>query len=85
VSDETAPRRDARHLSEVRCGETVRIAGVDHGHALRMRLVSLGLAPGTAVRVVQRNPVGPCIVAVRGARVALGHGMLNRIRVEAVP
>ncbi len=63
-----------RHLSEVGVGETVRIAGIEHGHGLRMRLLAMGVTPGVPVRVIQRVPGGPCIVAVRGTRVALGRG-----------
>ncbi len=74
--------RRLRHLSDVRVGEIVRFMGVEHGCALRMRLVAMGLTPGVPVRVMQRVPGGPCIVAVRGTRVALGRGMLDRIIVE---
>lgn len=76
-------RAAARYLADVPAGESARVAGVEQGHALRMRLMAIGITPGTVVRMVMRNPVGPCIVAVRGARVALGRGMLRRIRVEA--
>ncbi len=76
--------RAARRLSDVRAGEIVRVAGVDSGHALRMRLLAIGLSPGATVRMMQRHRIGPCILAVRGARLALGRGMLSRIRVEPV-
>jgi Fe2+ transport system protein FeoA len=70
------------HLADVEAGKTVRLVGVEHGSALRMRLMAMGLTPGVLVRVIQRVNGGPCIVAVRGTRVALGRGMLDRICVE---
>lgn len=76
-------RAHVRRLSEVRVGETVRIIGLEQGRGFQMRLVSMGLTPGTTVRVVQKAPGGPCIVATRGTRIALGRGMLDRIRVES--
>ena len=77
------PPPPALHLSDIENGRTVRLLGVDHGHALRMRLTALGLTPGTVLRMVQRSHGGPCIVAARGMRVALGRGMVSRIRVES--
>ena len=69
-------------LAEAGVGDIVRVVRVDHGKALRLRLTAMGITPGTVLRVVQRVGDGPCIVAVRGTRVALGRGMLNRIHVE---
>ena len=68
-------------LAEARVGDVVRVVRVDHGKVLRLRLTAMGITPGTVLRVVQRVWNGPCIVAVRGTRVALGRGMLNHIHV----
>jgi DtxR family Mn-dependent transcriptional regulator len=48
-------------------------------------LASLGLTPGTEIRVDERAPFnGPILVRVRGSRYALGREVAERIRVKSV-
>ncbi len=70
-----------RSLSEVPRGETVRLAGVDSDRRTVRRLAELGLTPGVEVTVLQASR-GPVLVAVRGARVAVGHEMAVNMRVS---
>lgn len=77
-------RVSERRLSEARAGETFRIVGVEAGLGMRARLLALGITPGVTVHVVQRHGGGPCIIQVRGTRVALGCGILSHIRVRPV-
>jgi len=69
-----------RTLSEVSRGETVRVAGVDSDRRTVRRLAEMGLTPGVAVTVLQTSK-GPILVAVRGARVAVGQTMAAGITV----
>jgi Fur family ferric uptake transcriptional regulator len=69
-----------RTLSEVARGETVRLAGVDSDRRTIRRLAEMGLTPGVAMTVLQASR-GPMLVAVRGARVAVGQTMAAVIRV----
>jgi Fe2+ transport system protein FeoA len=69
-----------RTLSEVLRGETVRLAAVDSDRRTVRRLAEMGLTPGVAVTVLQTSK-GPILVAVRGARVAVGQTMAAAIRV----
>lgn len=69
-----------RTLSEVARGETVRLAGVDSDRRTIRRLAEMGLTPGVAMTVLQASR-GPILVAVRGARVAVGQTMAAAIRV----
>lgn len=69
-------------LSEVGRGETVRLAGVDADRRTVRRLAELGLTPGVALTVLQTSK-GPILVAVRGARVAVGQETAAVIRVTA--
>ena len=69
-----------RTLSEVARGETVRLAGVDSDRRTIRRLAEMGLTPGVAMTVLQASK-GPILVAVRGARVAVGQTMAAAIRV----
>jgi len=70
----------SRTLSEVSRGETVRLAGVDSDRRTIRRLAEMGFTPGVAVTVLQTSK-GPILVAVRGARVAVGQTMAGAIRV----
>ena len=69
-----------RTLSEVARGETVRLEGVDSDRRTIRRLAEMGLTPGVAITVLQASR-GPILVAVRGARVAVGQTMAAAIRV----
>jgi len=46
-------------------------------------LTELGLTPGVEFKVIQAQG-GPVLLAVRDARLALGHGMAQKILVEYV-
>ncbi len=80
-----------RHRRENRCSAPRRRRGwfglgrhCGHGRnggSLCHRLAELGLTPGVEFEVLQRGG-GPMIVAVRGSRLALGHGTAKRMIVE---
>jgi len=63
-------------------GEDLRLVALRGGHRMRKRLADLGLTLDMPLRLVQRNGHGPLIVAVKGARFAIGRGMAHRIMVE---
>ncbi|MFA7415267.1 MAG: FeoA family protein [Rhizobium sp.] len=69
-------------LAMARPGEKVRIVGIGGGRNLTRRLSDLGLAVGSAIRVVQNQMTGPMIVAVHESRVGLGMGMAQKMTVE---
>lgn len=71
-----------RRLSEVPRGETVRLAGVDSDRRTVRRLAEMGLTPGVEVTVLQTSK-GPILVAVRGARVAVGQEMATTMEVAS--
>ena len=62
-------------------GQTVTFASAQGGRGLAQRLADMGLTPGEAIEILNRGP-GPFIVAVRGARLVLGRGMVHRIFVR---
>jgi Fe2+ transport system protein FeoA len=41
----------------------------------------MGLVPGTEIDVIMNSSRGPFIVAVKGCRIILGHGMAHKIMV----
>ena len=71
----------SRPLSAVPRGEAVRLVRIDAGRRLTRRLAELGLTPGVVMQVVHKNG-GPMLIAVRGARLALGRGVTDKILVE---
>ncbi len=74
--------RNARPLSNVGRGETVRLERIEAGRRLSQRLAELGLTPGVTIQVLHVNG-GPMLIGVRGARLALGRGMAEKIVVTA--
>ncbi len=70
-------------LSVALVGQTVTFLGVDGGNGITHRLAEMGLTPGERLEVVNRGP-GPFIVDVRGTRLVLGQGMVDRIQVRTV-
>jgi ferrous iron transport protein A len=70
-----------RPLSLVQAGQTVRIAAINAGYGLRVRLVSMGLLPNVEVTVIKHGRPGPFVVAVKGSKVVLGKGMADKIMV----
>ena len=79
-------------LTALRAGDTGLIVSIGpargrgrwgRGHGFVKRLMDMGLTPGTLVVIVNAAPFkGPVEVLVRGARIALGRGMAERILVK---
>lgn len=66
-------------------GATGVVATLPEGRNLACRLISLGLTPGSEVRMLQNRGKGAVILEVHGARLALGRGQAQRVDVEVVP
>jgi len=69
-------------LARLTSGEQGFVGQLDGGHRLVSRLAALGFTPGAQVRVTRNYGVGPIIVSVRGAQIALGRGEAGRIKVH---
>ncbi len=66
-------------------GARARVVGIAGGGMnVRMRLLQMGLTPGTLIEVVDNRGRGPVLVRVRGTVVALGRGVAEKIIVEPV-
>ncbi|HEY79616.1 MAG TPA: ferrous iron transport protein A [Anaerolineae bacterium] len=72
-----------RPLSAAQRGDQVRLVRIDAGYRLARRLAELGLTPGVVLQIVHKNG-GPMLIAVRGARLALGRGVTDKIQVTPV-
>lgn len=62
--------------------EIVSVVEIRAGFGLKRRLADMGLSPGVSLRVIQSQGHGPVIIDLRGSRLALGRGMVQRILVE---
>lgn len=85
------PRKLEIPLTALKDGEAAVLTSIKAGYGIGrgggwrfgMRLMDLGLTPGTRVKVVKSAPFhGPIEILVRGSRLALGRGMAERILVE---
>ena len=63
-------------------GDTVVLRGIHGGRKARHELLSMGLTPGTPLKVSHTH--GKLLLIVRGSKIALGRGMAAKIEVERV-
>lgn len=61
-------------LSDLQPGQEGIVRALHGGRGFISRLAALGFTPGAPLTVVRNAGSGPLIVAIRGARVALGRG-----------
>lgn len=82
MADET----DKVTLAELKPGASARVHSIaDAGdRALRLRLLEMGLVPGTPLRVERRAPLGdPLEITVRGYALTIRRSEAALIRTEA--
>lgn len=63
-------------------GEEVMVVEIRAGRGLTMRLADMGLIPGTTIRVINSQMPGPVLINLKGSRLALGFGVVQKIMVE---
>ncbi len=68
-----------RPLSNVRSGETVKLASIEAGRGLHSRLASMGLVPNVEITVINNSQPGPFVISVKNSKVMLGRGMAHKI------
>jgi Fe2+ transport system protein FeoA len=65
-------------------GDPVRVTAFSHGRGdAEKRLAGMGIAVGSELRLVQHEGSG-LVVAVGHARIALGHGLAQKILVTPI-
>ena len=71
-------------LSRIRSGGKGTVTALTGGHAFHSRIVSMGLVVGSAIEVIQHSSglKGPTLIATGNTRLAIGHGMAEKIMVE---
>jgi ferrous iron transport protein A len=73
--------KQARPLSKVQAGETVKLAGIEAGRGLSSRLASMGLVPNVEITVINNSHPGPFVISVKNSKIMLGRGMAHKIMV----
>ena len=71
---------DLVRLNQIEVGRRVRLKAIEGDHHLIRKLLGMGIRVGTALTVTQRRGAG-VVVANQGARVAIGPGLADRLRV----
>jgi Fe2+ transport system protein FeoA len=71
-------------LKLVQSGKEVILQDIDWGMRLRKKLEDMGLTPGVKFKVVSGKEFGPCIIEVRGTRLALGRNIVSKIQVNEI-
>jgi Fe2+ transport system protein FeoA len=71
-------------LNKAAPGQWVEFIRTEGGSMLSLRLATLGLLPHARFRIEQGGRSGPMLIAIRGVRLILGHGMASQIEVRPV-
>ena len=69
------------YLNRVSAGETVSLISLGAGWGLQRRLGDMGLTPGVEIKVISGGRPGQAVIEIRGSRMALGHGVTQKILV----
>ena len=76
--------RQSMPLAMVSPGEKATVVDIRAGRGLARRLTDMGLTPGTTLRVINSQSVGPILIDLRGSRLVLGFGVAQKIMVERI-
>ncbi|MBN2796668.1 MAG: ferrous iron transport protein A [Clostridia bacterium] len=71
-------------LLAVNSGQSVILKDIDWGKKLKKKLQDMGMTPGVRINMIQKPAFGPCVVEVRGTRLALGRGIVSKIFVDLI-
>lgn len=69
-------------LDKTPLGTTVRVVSLESSDVVALRLMEMGMVPGTAVRVIKSAPLGdPIQICIRNYHLALRHNEARAITV----
>ncbi len=75
-------KTENRRLTEIDTGISVIIVKFEGGGAFKEKLISMGILPGKEIEVLSSRKNGPVVIKVNDTRLALGHGMAQKIYVK---
>jgi len=82
MSEAVMERSQARPLSTVNTGDTVRLVRVRAGRGLNSRLASMGFVPDVPIRVVSNGHPGPFVIVIKDIKMVLGRGVAQKVFVQ---
>ena len=71
-------------LTNFKAGDRVVFVSVEGGCGMIKRLSDMGLLPGEIIEVINGYGIGPVTLFVKGTKLALGHGIAEKIFVKEV-
>jgi len=74
-------------LTEANNEKIVKIVSIDTGKGAKQRLIALGLHPNDLIQIVSNPGFGPILIkniSKNDARIAIGRGIAQKIKVEYV-
>ena len=75
--------KDKLRLTELKAGQSAVVKEIDGGHEASERLATLGIRPGkTITKISSHFWKGPIAIRMDKTKVAIGHGMAEKIIVE---
>ncbi|MDK2954586.1 MAG: ferrous iron transport protein [Desulfovibrionales bacterium] len=74
--------RAASRLSNLDVGQEAEVFGIDAGRKARCRLASLGLIPGSRLRVVANCRYGPMLLSLGETRLMVERGVAAKVLVR---
>jgi len=69
-------------LSQARTKVNLIFTVAEGGQGIMQKLTDMGLIPGEKLKVLHNSGHGPVTVLIKGAKVALGHGIATKIIVR---
>ncbi|HOV09377.1 MAG: FeoA domain protein [Spirochaetes bacterium ADurb.Bin218] len=75
-------KTNALRLTDMKAGTCARINFIDAGKKAREKLISMGLVPGKEIEVISSSGHGPVVVKVDDTRIALGHGLADKVIIK---
>ena len=79
ASDTQSTQQTSLSLMMASKGDTVRLVDIRGGARIQHRLAEMGLTPGMKFDVITNNRGGPCVILVKGTRMMIGRGMIDKI------
>jgi ferrous iron transport protein A len=74
--------QDSGRLSNLDVGQEAEVFGVDAGRKARCRLASLGLIPGSKLRVVANCRYGPMLLSLGETRLMVERGVATKVLIK---
>lgn len=69
-------------LTQARTNVNLIFTSLEGGCGATQRLTDMGLIPGERLKILHNSGHGPVTVLIKGAKVALGHGLAVKIIVK---